>query len=198
MAVLPNKRALALTCGAEYYDTGRPCKRGHLSKRHAKTGACLLCGKEKAREWRAKNPGASYATTKRWRAKNVDKHLNDKRAAYQRNRAEFIERATARVRRMPEQIAAYLADWRRANKGKVNAYTRARDAAQLQRTPPWADLRSIEAFYVACPPGHHVDHIVPLRGRLVSGLHVIDNLQYLVDIENIRKSNKFDPDTYRP
>lgn len=72
------------------------------------------------------------------------------------------------------------------------AETRARQAAKIKRTPPWADLTVIRDFYEACPPGHEVDHIIPLRGKTVSGLHVINNLQYLPKRENRLKGNRFD------
>jgi hypothetical protein len=65
-------------------------------------------------------------------------------------------------------------------------------AAKLRAIPLWADLSSIKGIYLKCPTGHHVDHIVPLRGGKVCGLHVENNLQYLTAEENLKKSNYFD------
>lgn len=64
-------------------------------------------------------------------------------------------------------------------------------ANKLQRIPAWADLRVIEEFYYNKPKNMHVDHIIPLNGKNVSGLHVIDNLQYLSAEDNLKKSNSF-------
>ena len=61
------------------------------------------------------------------------------------------------------------------------------------RTPPWANLFKIEEIYRNRPEGYHVDHIIPLHGELVSGLHVESNLQYLSEAENLAKSNKYVP-----
>lgn len=60
------------------------------------------------------------------------------------------------------------------------------------RTPSWANLSRIREIYSKCPEGFHVDHIIPLRGSTVSGLHVENNLQYLFSDDNLRKSNKWD------
>jgi len=64
-------------------------------------------------------------------------------------------------------------------------------AAKLLRIPKYADLEAINLFYKNCPIGYHVDHVIPLQGKNVSGLHILSNLQYLPAIENIAKSNKF-------
>lgn len=66
-------------------------------------------------------------------------------------------------------------------------------ASKLKRTPSWSDLSVIRSFYENCPEGYHVDHIIPLHGDSVSGLHVIENLQYLLAEDNLKKSNKYMP-----
>ena len=67
------------------------------------------------------------------------------------------------------------------------------DARKINRTPKWADLEKIKEIYKNCPEGYHVDHIMPLNGELVSGLHVETNLQYLTAKENLSKNNKYCP-----
>ena len=73
----------------------------------------------------------------------------------------------------------------------ISALSAKRRAAELKRTPKWADLKAIKEIYRNCPKGYHVDHIIPLRGKKVSGLHVPENLQYLTKEENLKKYNKF-------
>lgn len=62
--------------------------------------------------------------------------------------------------------------------------------------PTWANANELSKIYSLCPDGYHVDHIVPLNGELVSGLHVECNLQYLTSTDNLSKGNNFNIDTY--
>ena len=66
-----------------------------------------------------------------------------------------------------------------------------RRVALLKRIVPWTNLKTIKEFYKNCPIGYNVDHIVPLQGVNVSGLHVLNNLQYLTMSQNLSKGNKY-------
>lgn len=87
------------------------------------------------------------------------------------------------------------------NKGSCNARHRAYEAAKIQRTPKWLtkeQLKEIEEFYILAQElswlsegGLHVDHIIPLRGENISGLHVPSNLQIIPAKENLKKRNKY-------
>lgn len=76
--------------------------------------------------------------------------------------------------------------------GKSAAKAAKRRAAKLQATPAWADLEEIKNVYLEAQYfDMHVDHIIPLQGENVCGLHVWDNLQLLPAVENIKKGNKY-------
>jgi 5-methylcytosine-specific restriction endonuclease McrA len=83
-------------------------------------------------------------------------------------------------------------DWEKANPEKRGWYRRKAKQSIDRARPPWIDSKALSDIYNNCPPGMEVDHIVPLRGKNVSGLHVPWNLQYLTAQENRRKGNSFE------
>jgi hypothetical protein len=91
-----------------------------------------------------------------------------------------------------ERHKEYYKQWLKENWSDQKAYRAARKKRVKEATPKWADLKAIEVFYKACPPGYHVDHIIPLFGKIVCGLHVINNLQYLPAHVNLSKGNKYE------
>ncbi len=90
-----------------------------------------------------------------------------------------------------KRARAKTAQWKKDNKETYNAYLASRKHRVKQATPKWADLKAIRQFYFECPEGYHVDHVIPMNGKLVSGLHILSNLQYLLAADNLHKGNKF-------
>ena len=87
----------------------------------------------------------------------------------------------------------------KANPAAKLARTRKRQAQQLQRTPDWdpnahliiAKYQLAAMLTKASGIEHHVDHIIPLQGHKVSGLHVFSNLRVIPGSDNVKKSNSF-------
>ena len=132
--------------------------------------------------YRAKNRDAHKNYMKQWHAKNSD--------------AQSLYRMKYR-----EYNQEYFSNYAKENAGKVNATTRKRQAAKLQRTPNWidsVDLFEMECIYSYCSSlrkiglKYEVDHIIPLQGKNVSGLHVPSNLQVITEKENRSKQNRME------
>lgn len=99
-----------------------------------------------------------------------------------------------------------LRNWRKNNKEYVRLYKNEynkrtnnsshlemkRHTKKLNAMPTWVNQEELKLVYKNRPPGYEVDHIHPLQGELISGLHIPQNLQYLTPSENVLKHNKFD------
>lgn len=87
-----------------------------------------------------------------------------------------------------------------ANRGEFTARLAKRRAIKRKATPLWAETKRIQAYYDVASffnevngyVKYHVDHVIPLAGKKVSGLHVHQNLRVILAAENISKKNKFE------
>lgn len=149
----------------------------------AKKNLCLNCYEREARKTPKKK-----AYEKEFRAE----YMTPERKAEVRDHKRERNRETGYYQQ-PEYKAKKKAYYT-SDHGRMLYRIRsaARRAKQELVTPPWADLEAIKQFYLKCPPGHHIDHIHPINGEHLTGLHVLENLQYLPAKENIQKSNRVD------
>lgn len=150
-----------------------------------------------AEAWRKANPERVRANKKAWYSKNKERLTEQRRAFAEENRARLTAAASARYAQNKEKYQARYKAWSQANPHKEAARTAKRRAIKQRATPLWADLSMVDGIYLAAKTQsivagvpYEVDHIVPLRGRNVCGLHWEGNLQILTATENMKKGNK--------
>lgn len=195
----PITRQEALKAGALRYFTGKPCPYGHISERYVKSCQCVECIGKYARDWAKAHPENIAEIGRRQRKKNPEKYRQWKAASQKRNRAAANARNKKWEDANRDKVNARIAAWQKANPEKNLERTRRRQAAKLQRIPAWADREAIGMIYrvaqlakVTWPEVEiHVDHILPLRGKTVSGLHFHRNLQILTGKDNRTKALHF-------
>lgn len=174
------KHAARVKAGAQAYH------RAHAETEHARAKAYKLAHRDTIRAneqaYRVKHRARILAREQTYR----DTHLTEIR---EQKRLDRLAR--------PDLFKRRLQAWIAANPGRVVAHAAARRGSVQRATPPWADLKAIAAIYAEAARRqrgtgvrYHVDHIVPVQGRNVSGLHVAANLQILTQAENLRKHNR--------
>lgn len=131
------------------------------SKKDGRRFWCKSCSKSVTKNWCKFNPERHSIRSRMWEKEN------------------------------PEKVNSRIKIYRAKNPGKFRAKDSKKRAARLLRVPSWSNLELIKKFYEACPYGYQVDHIIPLQGKNVSGLHVLENLQYLTKKENYSKGNRY-------
>ena len=194
---------------------GNLCEHGRAERSH-KTGHCLICqrennrkyvknnkekvleGKKRYRDTHSSPPRTEYM--REWRLKNSE-HINEYRRNYKGVRLDRTEYMREWRINNKEKLRVYFAEYRKSNVGKCNAWSKQKKLRKSQRCPAWADMQVIRDIYVKCAKiqeetgiPHHVDHVIPLSGKYISGLHVPENLQILTASENCSKSNKWPGD----
>jgi hypothetical protein len=163
-------RADAQAKGLPRYYTGIACKHGHLAERYTANKTCCECANAIANKTKSKDRAKYRATTATWQREN------------------------------PQRTAQYQRNQNAKRPGKRNLWTMNYRTAKATRMPKWlnaGELFEMESVYTYCSAlrkiglDYHVDHVVPLRGKSISGLHVPWNLQVLPGRENMSKGNTF-------
>lgn len=189
---LPKTRAEAKVAGASHYFTGEPCKHGHIAPRKTK-GSCVDCLRL---EWAA-SAEKRAAYFKEYNASDAGQEA--KQRYYERNRQAVIARAQARP---AAEKRAYKDTHKQANPDYYKTLVSFRRRRFRDATPPWLTHRQKteirELYKIAITMSkttgerYVVDHIIPLQGETVCGLHVPWNLRVITQEENLAKSNRLE------
>jgi hypothetical protein len=157
--------------------------------------------KEYQRQYRLANKDKLRKMNQEYRLKNRERLIAYKKAWVDANPEKVKENSKKRYLEKAQEIKSYVAEYKKNNPYKANASKAKRKAAKLQRTPKWLtdiDFERIETQYKLAQiltklhnEPWHVDHIIPLQGKIVSGLHVPSNLQVIKGSENCSKQNTF-------
>lgn len=165
---------------------------------------CKACIVKKTAKWYY----ADHEAKKEWHRQHHKKRLEANPNWYSENYAKNKERLSAYdamyyQTKNKEKRLQQVKNWAQNNRGRANANKKAYKVAKIKACPAWVredeDLMWMmaEAYELAVMRTNmfgfpwHVDHVVPLRGKDVSGLHVPWNLQVIPGKENMSKSNKF-------
>lgn len=164
------------------YFTGKPCKKGHIADRLTSSGECVQC--KQGRERQKYNP--------EYRKNHYGANRERLLLAQQVRDTERHEEKLKYGKQWRDRNKEYTAEYRKQNAGLFAFHAALRRKRVVLATPKWVDLDKIKELYLAAAKAKmHVDHIVPLAGKTVCGLHVPWNLQLLTEEENRKKKNKF-------
>lgn len=153
------------------------------------------------KEWYCRSKDIVRARAKKWLSENEERYSEWLSEYKVRNREKILTYKLRYREKNRDKQSSYGKSWRLANRSRVNARAARHRSELICATPKWADLQAIDDLYFAAIGLRNtvgqpieVDHIVPLRSKIVCGLHCEANLQLLLVGDNRRKSNTYWPD----
>jgi hypothetical protein len=160
---------------------------------------CKDCANLSYKEYYGENREERLEYNKQYHEENRERRLECEKQRYQKNREGILERQKQYYQQNRERIAERHKQYQQENPEIARARVAKYRAKKRNATPDWLtpiDFLVMSHIYESCPEGHHVDHIVPLRGKTACGLHVPWNLQHLTAEENRSKGNREWPDMW--
>jgi hypothetical protein len=132
--------------------------------------------------------------------KSFEKQKNIKKNKYSENKDDVLNKNKQYYLENKETILISKKTYKQKNRARYTALGRHRELCKSQRTPSWLSVEQKNQIFGLYKKAnelgktknikYHVDHIVPLCGKTVSGLHVPWNLQVIPATENMKKYNK--------
>lgn len=153
---------------------------------------CRVCVKERNSSYYSANKVSVNLSNNAWKNKNKDKCCGYTKKWADNNKHKVARKNKNYICLNRDKVLAQKISWQSRNKGVALAITRNYQLAKIKRSPIWADKNVIKNIYAtASMIGWHVDHEIPLQGKLVSGLHVQNNLRIVRPLDNLKKGNRF-------
>ena len=170
------------------------------------SGACVECAKKTLQDNREANKERTQAQRRKDHLKMMSKQEMVQKKRERDTQYRKLNKESCRATILawsannPDKVKAYAKKTKVNNNGRVNAHTVKRRLAKINRTPAWLtsdDHWLIEQAYELASFrtkmfgfAWHVDHILPLQGKTVSGFHTPSNLQVIPAVDNVRKGNR--------
>lgn len=158
----------------------------HSSTKDKHSNVCKECDKARSKQWYQNNKEKKAEVCRNYYVKEKEAVLKRSKTYYNKNK---------------EIVASRVKEYVLKNKSKATAKSAKYRASRLNRTPNWLteqDLKLIDAKYAIAKwlsaivgIEYEVDHIVPLQGKYVSGLHAPNNLAIIHRVKNREKGNRY-------
>jgi hypothetical protein len=149
--------------------------------------------------WYEKNRRVAIENSRAWKKRNPSRVLASQRSRANINREKNRAARKAWEQRNPKAALESFRRYRERNRAQIRARLAVSKEGREKRRVLWANQDTILDIYrqaelMTRTTGrlHVVDHIIPLQGRTVSGLHVETNLRVIEHHENAQKHNAWE------
>jgi hypothetical protein len=161
---------------------------------------CKVCRRIASKKWKKENAEYVKSSSAKYYVNNKDRIDVRNKAWKDKNPDKVSSAGKENYEKNKDKVLSAQKEYRTNNRAKLNAKAAKERADKKKATPKWLtqiDKEFMEVTYAMAKvmsemeqTEYHVDHIVPLNGEKVSGLHVPRNLQVIPKFDNLSKGNR--------